>query len=125
LAIACLEDAGLAKGPDYARLHNRLGLWHSGMGYQDPSIVTGKHLAALEEGEELRLQANLYWNIGLGEAAKIRLRPIGRTPEGLEGHSSRAGPLQRVEPFLRLQEIFKEVHRRYNPRPGPQAPRHP
>ena len=67
LAISCLEDAGLAKGPDYARLHNRLGLWHSDQqGYQASIDCYRKALAALEPGEELRLQANLYWNIGLG-----------------------------------------------------------
>ena len=123
LAIASLEDAGLAKGPQYARLLNRLGLWHSGIGdYQEYIDCCRKALASLDEGEELRLQANLYWNIGLGEAAKIRFDRLGElqkawkaTPPGQPYHKE-------IEPFLRLQEMFKEVHRRFNLALGPKHP---
>jgi len=123
LAISCLEDAGLAKGPDYARLHNRLGLWHSGMwAYQESIDSHRRALAALEEGEDIRLQATLYWNIALGEAAKVGFARIDElqkvwkaTPPGQP-----YGP--ELEPYLRLQGIFKEVHRRYILALGPKHP---
>jgi hypothetical protein len=123
LAISCLEDAGLAKGPDYARLLNRLGLWHSGLrGYQEYIDCCRKALAALEEGEELRLQANLYWNIGLGEAAKIRFDRLAELQKAWKATPADHPFNKEIEPFLRLQEIFKEVHWRYVLALGPKHP---
>jgi tetratricopeptide (TPR) repeat protein len=123
LAISCLEDAGLAKGPDYARLLNRLGLWHSGMrAYQESIDSYRKALAALAEGEELRLQANLYWNIGLGEAALIGFARIEELQKAWKATPSGQPFNKEIEPFLRLQEIFKEVHWRYVLALGPKHP---
>ena len=123
LAISCLEDAGLAKGPDYARLHNRLGLWHSDQqGYQASIDCYRKALAALEPGEELRLQANLYWNIGLGEAALIRFARLDELQKAWKATPAGQAPDKELEPFLRLQEIFQEVHRRHNLALGPKHP---
>jgi tetratricopeptide (TPR) repeat protein len=123
LAISCLEDSGLAKGPDYARLLNRLGLWHSGLqAYQASIDCYRKALAALEPGEELRLQANLYWNIGLGEAASIGFARLEELQKLWKATPSGRPPDKAIEPFLRLQEIFKDVHRRYNLALGPRHP---
>jgi tetratricopeptide (TPR) repeat protein len=123
LAISCLEDAGLAKGPDYARLHNRLGLWHSDQqGYQASIDCYRKALAALEPGEELRLQATLYWNIGLGEAALIRFARLDELQKAWKATPAGQAPDKELEPFLRLQEIFQEVHRRHNLALGPKHP---
>lgn len=123
LAISCLEDAGLAKGPDYARLLNRLGLWHSGLrGYQESIDCYRKALSALSEGEELRLQANLYWNIGLGEAAKIRFDRLAELQKAWKVTPAGHPFNKEIEPFLRLQEIFKEVHWRYVLALGPKHP---
>ena len=120
LAIACLEDAGMAKGPDYARLLNRLGLWHSGMGdYQEYIDCCRKALAALEPGEELRLQANLHWNIGLGEAAKIRFDRLAELQKAWKATPAGQPFNKEIEPFLSLQEIFQEVYRRHNLALGP------
>lgn len=120
LAISSLEDAGLAKGPDYARLHNRLGLWHSDQqGYQASIDCYRKALAALEPGEELRLQANLYWNIGLGEVAKVTFVRLEELQKAWKATPAGHAPDKEMEPFLRLQETFKEVHRRYNLALGP------
>jgi tetratricopeptide (TPR) repeat protein len=123
LAISCLEDAGLAKGPDYARLHNRLGLWHSGMrSYQASIECYRKALAALEPGEEPRLQANLYWNIGLGEAASIGFARLSELQKAWKATPSGQSHDKEIEPFLRLQETFKEVHRRFVIALGPKHP---
>jgi tetratricopeptide (TPR) repeat protein len=123
LAIACLEDAGLAKGPDYARLHNRLGLWHSGMqSYQASIECYRKALAALEPGEEPRLQANLYWNIGLGEAALIGFARLEALQKAWKATPAGQSADKGLEPFLRLQETFKEVHWRFVIALGPNHP---
>jgi len=90
--------------------------------YQASIECYRKALAALEPGEEPRLQANLYWNIGLGEAASIGFARLGElqkawkaTPAGQPHHNE-------IEPFLRLQETFKEVHRRFVIALGPKHP---
>ena len=120
LAIECLEQAGVAKGPDYARLLNRLGLWHSGMrAYQESLDCYRKALAALEAGEELRLQANLYWNIGLGEAASIGFARLEELQKAWKATPSGQPYGPELEPFLRLQVLFKEIHRRYVLAVGP------
>ena len=123
LAISCLDDAGLAKGPDYARLHNRLGLWHSGMqSYQASIECYRKALAALEPGEEPRLQANLYWNIGLGEAALIGFARLEALQKAWKATPAGQSADKGLEPFLRLQETFKEVHWRFVIALGPNHP---
>ena len=123
LAIECLDAAGLAKGPDYARLHNRMGLWHSGMRHYQESIDSHRRaLAALEEGEDIRLQATLYWNIALGEAAKVGFARIDELQKVWKATPSGQPYGSELEPYLRLQGIFKEVHRRYVLALGPKHP---
>ena len=76
-------------------------------------------MAALEEGEELRLQANLYWNIGLGEAASIGFARLEELQKAWKATPSGQPYGPELEPFLRLQVLFKEVHRRYVLAVGP------
>ena len=73
-------------------------------------------------GEELRLQANLYWNIGLGEAALIGFARIEELQKAWKATPSGQPFNKEIEPFLRLQEIFKEIHWRYVLALGPKHP---
>jgi hypothetical protein len=90
--------------------------------YQESIDSYRKALAALAEGEELRLQANLYWNIGLGEAALIGFARIEELQKAWKATPSGQPFNKEIEPFLRLQEIFKEIHWRYVLALGPKHP---
>jgi hypothetical protein len=67
----------------------------------------------LEPGEEPRLQANLYWNIGLAEAALIGFARLEGLQKVWKATPAGQAPDKELEPFLRLQETFKEVHWRF------------
>lgn len=123
LAIDCLEEAGRAAGPEYARLLNRLGLWHSdSRAYQRSIDCYRQALASLAEGEEIRLQANLYWNIALGEAALIRFDRVEQLRDLWRARTPGTPLAPELEPFVRLQALFQDVHRRYVLALGPKHP---
>jgi hypothetical protein len=76
----------------------------------------------LEPGEEVRLQANLYWNIGLGEAALIGFARLEALQKAWKATPAGQSADKGLEPFLRLQETFKEVHWRFVIALGPNHP---
>ena len=113
-AIEYLEESGFGRGPDYARLLNRLGLWHSGRRDYGRAIACFRQgLAALTEGQEPRLEATLQWNLGTNEAAQHGFARLEE--DRLAWRALLPGqPLPpELAPFVRLQEIFRGVHRRY------------
>lgn len=113
-AIACLEEAGLARGPDYARLLNRLGLWHSGLRDHGCAIACYRQaLAALTEGAEPRLEATLQWNLGTNEAAQHGFAQLEADRLAWRALSPGQPAPPELAPFVRLQGIFQAVYRRY------------
>ena len=61
-------------------------------------------------------------NIGLGEAALIRFARLDELQKAWKATPAGQAPDKELEPFLRLQEIFQEVHRRHNLALGPKHP---
>lgn len=123
LAIECLDSAGLARGPEYARLLNRLGRWHMDMkDYQSGQDAYRRALASLDDGSDLRLQANLHWNIGLGEAALIGFARLAELQKAWKATPAEQPVNKEIEPFVRLQGVFKEVHWRFVLALGPKHP---
>ena len=90
--------------------------------YQSGQDAYRRALASLEEGSDLRLQANLHWNIGLGEAALIGFARLAELQKAWKATPAGQPVNKEIEPFVRLQGVFKEVHWRFVLALGPKHP---
>lgn len=121
-ALDCLEAAGITQGPFYARLLSRFGRWHEVLERETYLACHRKAVAALKEGEDAVLLANLHWHIGMGEVSRFGYGWLRNVQ--LEWKSLPPGrpPKLEIEIFVRWQGLFRQIHRRHLVSLGPRHP---
>lgn len=122
LALACLEAAGIVQGAFYAQLLSRLGCWHYATDAETYLDCHRKAAAALKEGEDARLLANMHWHIGMGEVACFGYAWLGVVREEWRSLPKGRAPNKEIEIFIGWQGLFRQIHRRHLVSLGPRHP---